>query len=689
MPNPKVLIVGLFSLLVYHASAQSRLDSIVQHLRVTPPRATAIYLHEVFNRNDDVADLLINRIAEKASKSSIPEDNLSMAYSYLGEQRVKEKRLKEGYDYLKEAKQLTKMTKAFPLLLFYYKYASTFKIISRYDSALFYGRRMLDLSRELKEDSVEVEALKLVGSLYYDASQYPLAIQSFKYIIQKETADRTQKRNAYHSIALGFRNLARYDSALFYFQPTLEHTAKNDTLYLGLVYGNIGDTYFLQQKYTQALPYLLTELEYTTQKEINSNGLDCMNTLAELYLRINNIKKAQLYYDWLGYYVKSSQATPSVRLNYLRLSSEYFKKKKDFKKSLDFVHQYYQLKDSLAAIHNNELVAEVSAQYDFDQQRKEIEFLHQQTLVQEAKSKQKSFLLAGSLMGLILIGALLFVLFINYRQKKESYDFIKQHSVYVEQVNQELKVNMEKLEEKNKEIGKLAERLQEVNASKDKLFSIISHDLKNPIISLKGLLSMVEADHITQEEFVQFSSKLKAGVGHIDFTMNNLLQWARTQMQGIRTVPARICLVDLVGENLNFLSGNANHKNIELRNEVTRDLHGYADKNQIHLVLRNLVSNAIKFTPEHGKITVSTCPNEGTNSVTVAVVDTGVGMNGEAIHILFTKKDHYTTYGTDGEKGSGLGLLLCREMIENNRGKLWVESTPGKGSAFYFTLPLA
>jgi signal transduction histidine kinase len=689
MPNPKVLIVGFFSLLVGHASAQSRLDSIVHHLRYTTPPATALYLREVFDPKYGVADSVISRITQKASRAAIPEDNLSIAYSYMGEQRVKEKRLKEGYDYLKEGRQLTKMVKAFPLLLFYYKYASAFKIISRYDSSLFYGRRMLDLSRELKQDSVEVEALKLVGSLYYDVAQYPLAIQSFKHIIGKEAADRIQKRNAYHTIALGFRNLGNYDSALFYFQPTLEHTSKSDTLYLGLVYGNIGDTYFLQQKYTQALPYLLTELEYTSQKEINKIGLDCMNTLAELYLRINNIKKAQLYYDWLGFYMISPHAVPSVRLNYLRLSSEYFKKKKDFKKSLDFVHQYYQLKDSLGAIHNNELVAEVSAQYDFDQQRKEIEFLHQQTLVQEAKSKQKSFLLAGSLMGLVLIGALLFVLFINYRQKKESYDFIKQHSVYVEQVNEELKVSMDKLEEKNREIGKLAERLQEVNASKDKLFSIISHDLKNPIISLKGLLSMVEADHITQEEFVQFSGKLKAGVGHIDFTMNNLLQWARSQMQGIRTVPVKIHLVDLVAENINFLAESANHKNIELCNEVTRDVHGYADKNQVHLVLRNLVSNAIKFTPARGKITVSTYSNGDPKSVTVAVADTGMGMSEEAIHILFTRKDHYTTYGTQGEKGSGLGLLLCREMIENNQGKLWVESTPGEGSTFYFMLPVA
>jgi signal transduction histidine kinase len=689
MPNPKVFLIGL-SLLVSHVSAQSRVDSIIYRLRVMNPHATAIYLQQVFDSNNNAtADSLINRIPKVDPKSPLPEAALSITYAFMGEHRVKEKKLKEGYDYLKEARLLTKTAREFPLLVFYYKYASSFKLISRSDSALFYGRRMLDLSREMNEDSVELEALKLVGSLYYDAAQYPLAIQSFKGVIRKPSATRIQRRNAFHSIALSYRNLGVYDSTLFYLMPTLEHTSKTDTLYLGLIYGNIGDTYFLQQKYTQALPYLLTELEYVSKKEINIEGLDCMNTLAELYLRINNLKKAQLYYDWLGYYMKGPHAVPSVRLNYLRLSSEYFKKKNDFKKSLDFVHQYYALKDSLAAVRNNELVAAVSAQYDFDQQRKEIEFLQQDNLVQEARSNQKSFFLAGALMAIVLIGALLFVLFINYRQKKESYDFMKQHSSYVEQVNDELKLSMEKLEEKNKEIVKLAERLQEVNASKDKLFSIISHDLKNPIISLKGLLSMVAADHISHEEFVLFSGKLRAGVGHIDFTMNNLLQWARSQMQGMRTVPVRIHMYELVAENINFLAENASHKHIELTNAVNQNLYGFADKNQIHLVVRNLISNAIKFTPEHGKIVVSLSVDEDGKSMVLAVADTGMGMSEDTIHILFTRKDHYTTYGTQGEKGSGLGLLLSQEMIEKNHGKLWVESTPEKGSTFYFTLPMA
>jgi signal transduction histidine kinase/tetratricopeptide (TPR) repeat protein len=677
-------LIGLLCAFAICANAQAPIDTIFNTLRSATPEETAAYLHEVLRPKRMEAGRIKSYIAVK--RPELPPANLSVLYAYIGELCMEGRDLKQGYAFLREARQLAQNTGDFPMLNFYYKFSETFKNIPRLDSAVFYGRKMLELSREMKNDSIEIEALELVGSLYYDAGQFNQCIPYYRNIINK-TSDRTEKRNAYNTIALCYRNMGVYDSALFYFQPALQHTSPGDSIYLGLINGNIGDTYFLKKQYQQALPYLLRELNFTSNLPMNKIGLDCMNTLAELYLKIDDVPSAKKYHNIINGYLNTPQGTPAIKLNFYRLSTELYKKLGDYKTSLDYLNRYHHIKDSLAALRSSEHVAEISAQYDFEQQRKEIQLLNQRARVQEAENKQKSLLLTGSLIILLLITALLFVLYINNRQKQESYVLVKQHSEYVEQVNEELRVNMEKMEEKNKQIFKLADRLQEANSSKDKMFSIISHDLKSPIHTLKGMLSLVANAQMSQEEFLQFSPKLKAGVEHIDFTMNNLLQWARSQMQGMQTHTQCFDLHPIAKENFDFLAEIAQRKNISLSNTIAKGTIAFADKDQVNIVIRNLISNAIKFTPENGQVTVGAL-HEDKRMIVVKVQDTGRGMDAETISTLFDKEEHFTSAGTHGEKGSGLGLMLCREMISNNQGKMWVESAEGKGATFFFTLPV-
>ena len=227
--------------------------------------------------------------------------------------------------------------------------------------------------------------------------------------------------------------------------------------------------------------------------------------------------------------------------------------------------------------------------------------------------------------------------------------------------------------------------LRDINETKDKLFSIIGHDLRGPIAAFQGLLKLYKQGEIAGEEFLQFIPKLSSDIEHISFTLNNLLSWGRTQMNGSVTKPGIVSLENLVNENINLLSETAEAKSITIVNNMASNTLSWSDSDQIDIVIRNLISNALKFTPENGLITIDAM--ERSSTWVISVRDTGVGIDPEIQNKIFEKNSNITTYGTNDEKGTGLGLSLCKEMVEKNNGKIWVESLIPNGSCFYFTLP--
>src|SRR5690606_17090414 len=229
--------------------------------------------------------------------------------------------------------------------------------------------------------------------------------------------------------------------------------------------------------------------------------------------------------------------------------------------------------------------------------------------------------------------------------------------------------------------------LHEINGTKTKLFSIIGHDLRGPIGALQELLKLFMEGEIGKEEFLSFIPKLKSDVENISFTLNNLLSWGQNQLNGVVTRPKRISLDKIVDNNIQLLSELAKSKSIKIIDQLPENTQIWADHNQIDIVVRNLISNAIKFTPNNGLITIESA--EKGNYRQFSIRDTGVGMNKEMQEKVFEESSNLTTYGTNNEKGTGLGLSLCKEMILKNKGKIWVESQLRKGSTFYFTVPKA
>jgi signal transduction histidine kinase len=188
------------------------------------------------------------------------------------------------------------------------------------------------------------------------------------------------------------------------------------------------------------------------------------------------------------------------------------------------------------------------------------------------------------------------------------------------------------------------------------------------------------------DETLSGLQRLNKNVKRVFALLENLLEWSRIQTNKIKPRPEELKMKEIADETLYLLKENAANKGIQLQNLVGDNISVFADKNMISSVLQNLISNSIKFTNANGKIEISCVPNG--KHITVKVKDNGVGMSQENVAKLFKIEENVSTPGTDNEKGTGLGLILCKELIEKNNGRIWCESKPGDGSEFYFSLPL-
>jgi two-component system sensor histidine kinase/response regulator len=229
--------------------------------------------------------------------------------------------------------------------------------------------------------------------------------------------------------------------------------------------------------------------------------------------------------------------------------------------------------------------------------------------------------------------------------------------------------------------------LQELNVNKDKFFSIIAHDLKSPLAGLLLFTSLIteKIDSWSTDEIKHNTTQLKVSMEHLYALLENLLTWARAQQGLIDYQPQALDISHIVTKNITLLAQNAEQKQITLTHAVPTQTAVYADVDMMDTVIRNLLSNAIKFTRAGGIVEISARSSEKT--VEIAVSDTGIGINPEKFSRLFRIESKYQRLGTAGEKGTGLGLILCQEFIAKHGGNIGVESEPGKGTTFTFTLP--
>lgn len=284
------------------------------------------------------------------------------------------------------------------------------------------------------------------------------------------------------------------------------------------------------------------------------------------------------------------------------------------------------------------------------------------------------------IMAILLIGGFAVYNFKRYR---------RQHKVYksLREQHGKLLLQYEEIQLAHARLYESEKYLNEVNATKDKFFSIIAHDLKSPLNTIVGFLQLLN-DHVeafTTDELKNFAGSMNKSVKNLLGLLDNLLQWSRSQTGTMEYNPTDIHLKELINENISLLTGHAQSKGITLANHVPDQLYIKADMNMLQVVFRNLLSNAVKFTRNGGEVFVGVIATE--NSINISVKDNGVGMSPEKLEKLFNIGSHHISNGTAQEKGNGLGLILCKEFVEKNKGKIRVESYPGKGTSFIVSLP--
>lgn len=477
-----------------------------------------------------------------------------------------------------------------------------------------------------------------------------------------------------------------YKNALKYMQKALEMNLKNkDTFLLAQNYGNIGALYFLlsQDSVINKLP---SDYGINLNKNLNiEQGIDLTLKAIELSSKIGD--------DY------------SIR-EFNKNLFQVYEKIGNYKQALYFYKDYVMVNDSINSIQAQTKIAELEATRDNQLKEAEIESLK---IKQFAEKKQNQIIVYSLVIGIILILIFVLVLYLRYKKERNLKRTIEEQNKIVNNKNIELNEKNKQITNQNLELeslnAELTDRnieitqnqeelinlniqLSELNNTKDKFFSIIAHDLKNPFAGLyinAELLSFYY-DNFSEEERKKNIDKLLFSAKQLKELLENLLQWSRTQLGKMTFDPQETNINKLIVDSINLLKNNAEDKNIKINYKSKDNISSVVDSNMISTVLQNLITNAIKFTYENGEIDIiSTIDN---NQVIVEIKDNGVGIKENDLEKLFRLDSNFSTIGTSNEKGTGLGLILCKEFIEKNNGMIWVVSEYGKGSSFKFTLPL-
>jgi signal transduction histidine kinase len=275
----------------------------------------------------------------------------------------------------------------------------------------------------------------------------------------------------------------------------------------------------------------------------------------------------------------------------------------------------------------------------------------------------------------IVIFAFLLILLIHQNtSKKKAFNLLEYKNYQVHKMKDE--------------IDEQSNKLKQLNSTKDKFFSIIAHDLKNPFNSIAGFTELMieNNDKYDEAKRLKFLKIIKGSTAKVSSLLDNLLMWANSQSGNLKFNPKNINLAQQVTGVISFLEIQAINKDIAILNRVEKNVHVKADENMLDTIFRNLISNAIKFTEPKGEILIyATLKND---FYEITVKDNGVGITEAEIEAIFSVNEISSSLGTSNEQGSGLGLILCRDFVESHGGKIWVKSMVNEGSEFKFTLPI-
>ncbi|MDT0607348.1 tetratricopeptide repeat-containing sensor histidine kinase [Croceitalea rosinachiae] len=406
---------------------------------------------------------------------------------------------------------------------------------------------------------------------------------------------------------------------------------------------NLGELSILEKKYDSAIVFFndskkLLRNVYDPQRKAEA----CLG-LAEVYLLKNELYKSKenaINADSISKSINFYEG--SIRAK--KLLYQLFKIENQTEKAVAYLEASQHLSDSIAYAENKTKLLMLEAQTNFEQEQSRIEAENKKKL-----ERQKAITYIAIIL-LISTGIILFLIRKNIITQKKA----------------------------NKE-------LIEINQIKDKIFSIVGHDLKAPINTMQELLELYKNEAITPQQIAEITPRLKNNVDHSAFTLNNLLFWAQTQMNGIKVVPERINLKNVVNNICELYQEQLKKKNISIECNISQQTTVFIDKEHLNIILRNVVSNAIKYSHLNQKITFNAI--EDIKTIKISICDEGIGMTKGLINNVLTGKSITSIPGTQNEKGTGLGLNICKDLLVANKGSLTIQSQSNQGTCFHITLP--
>jgi len=500
-----------------------------------------------------------------------------------------------------------------------------------------------------------------LGTIFSRLEDHEEALEYYAiaFKLSKELNDPTKEAMMLSNMAFLNLELGNLDEAKIELDKTLSLFEKNkQTTWHAFTYSTLGSYYLKIKDYENAL--INYQKSFDMHKSFNDikTKADVTYGLARCYLKLNNLKNAEFYAKESVALCLASNHDKGLEKAY-RTLYEIFRKHNNITESLKYLELTEKISNDNNKKKNRQNLMMLSAKLKFQKEAENLNAKNELEL-----SEQRKYV-KWSLLGLFV---LLIIVFIILR------------------ANNREKVLNKKLANQAEILNKNQHKLTQINANQDRLFSIVGHDLRGPIISLNEILTLYLEDDEGKKYFEKFAPQLKEDLEQVQFTMDNLLHWGKTQMQGSSITVTSIAVKDELETILQLYRNEINKKSIVINNQVSDNVQVSADLQQFNIIFRNLINNAIKFTPNQGAVSISTEKKD--KHLVIKVSDTGVGMSETDIAKIFSNTENFSNYGTNSEKGTGLGLRLVRAMVIKNGGKIKVESKPNKGSQFIIELPI-
>ncbi len=551
--------------------------------------------------------------------------------------------------------------------------------LNNHERALEYYNDAYEIIQEEGDYLREGIILNNIGLLYMQQQMFGEALDFLARALDAKimTDDRQLISSTLAHLGRLKTDLGDYDGALEYYNDLLsilEELPMDGEK--GSTYSGIAKAYYLKGEYNESLENYYRAIDIFKGLQDSVSLARVYNSIGKVYLDWGNLPEAYRYISMSGG-IASELELVEIRSDNHRCLSEYFEAAGDARAAHEHFVIHINLKDSIFKADSEANLENLKNIFETESREKQIELLQKEYEVHEMELRKQRAWSWFIISSLIIVTVIMVVFIWRFRLRNRTNLILKDKKIELEEMNEKLIAS--------------GSSLRELNATKDRFFSIIANDLKNPFTHLLGTSEKIARDigELPREEIKEQVGFINRSSKNLFRLLENLLQWSATQTRTLSCTPERFDLSRLVRIETDAVKKIAYHKNISLMVDEpgNGEIAVYADKNLISSTISNLVENALKYTPEDGQVTVSVCKKDG--FAEVCVKDNGLGIEQERLENIFQIEGNQMYSGVEREKGSGLGLILCREFVEINGGEIRVESQPGMGSCFIFTVPLS